>query len=371
MCDYRNMKDPGEWLDIGERVRECRIAADMSQEELASALKLDRTMIAKIERGVRRVDALELAKLSTVLQVPLGYFLDSPPSVVSRRVELADDTVTDATRQSHRLEVALSTWLADIRQLVELGVLNPPEIHRYSEAVQDLSSARRAALWVRERLSYGIEPIDSLMSVCERLGQLVAVVEVPGEGASLVEDDLAVAVVSRHGDPGRRRATAAHELGHLIVGDEYSTDIGIHASRGEREAIIDAFAAELLLPAAAFRRVIPSGERAKRDDLVVLAARFRTSWSLTVRQAVAAEAIDRSVAKEMRRSNPTRAELMEAVGWAPQPDLETVRVPPSFAHAVMESCKRSLITQSRAVELMRGQIVAADLPVRDDADYEL
>lgn len=347
------------------------MAADMSQEELASALKLDRTMIAKIERGVRRVDALELAKLSAVLRVPLSYLLDSPPSVVSRRAELADDTVTDATRQSHRLEVALSTWLADIRQLVEMRAFNPPEIERYPEEVQDASSARRAAVWVRERLGHGVEPIDSLMSVCERLGQMVAVVEAPGEGASLIDAGLAVAVVSGHGDPGRRRATAAHELGHLIVGDEYSTDIGIHASRDEREAVIDAFAAELLLPVAAFGGVARSGERAKREYLVVMAARFRTSWSLTVRQAVAAEVIDRSAARELRRRNPTRGELMEAVGWTPQPDLEAVRVPPSFAHAVMECYKRSLITESRAVELMRGQIVATDLPMRDDADLDL
>ncbi|MED7928147.1 XRE family transcriptional regulator [Nonomuraea sp. LP-02] len=365
------MKEPGEWLDIGERVRECRMAADMSQEELASALKLDRTMIAKIERGIRRVDALELAKLSAVLQVPLGYFLDPPPSVVSRRAELTDDTMTDATRASHRLEVALSTWLADIRQLVEMGAFDPPRIERCPEDVRDALSARRAAAWVRERLGHGNEPIDSLMGVCERLGQLVAVVEVPGDGASLIEDDLAVAVVSRHGDPGRRRATAAHELGHLVVGDEYSTDIGIHVSRGERESIIDAFAAELLLPVSAVRSVAASGERAKREDLVVLAARFRTSWSLTVRQAVVAEVIDRSAARELRRRNPTRGELMEAVGWAPQPDLETVRVPPRFAHAVMECYKRSLITESRAVELMRGQIVAADLPARDDGDLDL
>lgn len=365
------MKEPGEWADIGERVRECRIAADMSQEQLAVALNLDRTMIAKIERGVRRVDALELAKLSSVLQVPLVRFLAPPPLVVSRRAELADDTVTDATRQSYRLEIALSTWLADVRQLMEIGEFSPPVIERYPEAIQEASGARRAALWVRNRLGLGLEPIESLMSVCERLGQLVSVVEAPGEGASLIEDDLAVAVVSRNGDPGRRRATAAHELGHLIVGDEYSTDIGIHVSRDDRESIIDAFAAEVLLPVEVFRDTVRSGETVKREDLVALAARFRTSWSLTVRQAVEAEVIGRNTAKEMRRRNPTRAELMEAVGWAPQPDLDAVRVPPSYAHAVMESYKKSLITASRAVELMRGQVVIADLQPREDEDLEL
>ncbi|MEV4455003.1 XRE family transcriptional regulator [Microbispora sp. NPDC049633] len=365
------MKESGEWADIGERVRECRLAADMSQEQLAAALRLDRTMIAKIERGVRRVDALELAKLSSVLKVPLTYFLSPSPQVVSRRTGLTDDTVTDATRQSYHLEVALTTWLADIRQLIQIGRFSPPRMNRYPEAIHDAPSARSAALWVRNRLGLGLQPIDSLMSVCEQLGQLVAVVEAPGEGASLVEDDLAVAVVSRNGDPGRRRTTAAHELGHLIVGDEYSTDIGVHLSRDDREGMIEAFAAELLLPIEAVGDATRPGETTRREDLVILAARFRTSWSLTVRQAVEAGVIDGNAAREMRRRNPTRAELMEAVGWAPQPDLETVRVPPSYAHAVVECYKRSLITSSRAVELMRGQIVAADLPMRDEADLEL
>ncbi|SDL80616.1 hypothetical protein SAMN05421874_12984 [Nonomuraea maritima] len=102
-----------------------------------------------------------------------------------------------------------------------------------------------------------------------------------------------------------------------------------------------------------------------------MAARFRTSWSLTLRQAVTAEVIDRSAASELRRRNPTRGELMEAVGWTPQPDLEAVRVPPSIAHAVMECYKRSLITESRAVELMRGQIVETDLPARGDPELDL
>ncbi|MGW3351184.1 helix-turn-helix domain-containing protein [Nonomuraea rubra] len=368
VCDYRNMSDRAEWVDVGERVRECRIAADMSQEQLAAALNLDRTMIAKIERGIRRVDALELSKLSTVLDVPLAYFLSPPPLVVSRRTEMVDDGDTEAARQSYSLEVALTAWLNDVRQLIESGTLTAPAIERYEGPVQDVSDARRAAWWVRTQVGLDNEPIDSLMRVCERLGQLIAVVDVPGEGASLIEDELAVAVVSKRGDPGRRRATAAHELGHLIIGDEYSTDMGVHVSRDGREAIVDAFAAELLLPMRAIAAV--GGGALHREDLVVLAARYRASWTLTIRQAVEAGAIDKVTARGMRQRTPTRAELMEAVGWAPQPDLEHVRVPPSYAHAVVEAYKKALITAPRAVELMRGQLVAADLPVRDEAELE-
>jgi len=56
------------------------------------------------------------------------------------------------------------------------------------------------------------------------IGHLVT--DLPGDGASPVHGDIAVAVVRPMSDPGARRATAAHELGHLVIGLEYSS--GIH-----------------------------------------------------------------------------------------------------------------------------------------------
>ncbi|WP_285703389.1 XRE family transcriptional regulator [Microtetraspora sp. NBRC 16547] len=364
------MREPREWEEVGDRIRECRVAAGLSQEQLASAMNLERTIIAKIETGVRRVDALELAKLSAVLDVPLTYFLSRPPAVISRRAELAEDSATDAGRQSYRLEMALAIWLADVRQLIELGQLHLSPPARCGRDVEDVEAARAVAMWARKRLDLGLGPISSLMSVCESLGQMVAVVEIPGDGASLIEDGVAVAVVSSQGDPGRRRATAAHELGHLIIGDEYSTDLGVHTSRADREQVIDAFAAELLLPIDSVRNACRDAGEGRRETLVRLAAGYRTSWSLAIRQALAADVIDREEAKELRRRNPTRAELMEAVGWAPQPDLQNIRVPPSYAHAVLQAWKKGMVTAPRAADLMRGQIVESDLPPRDDADLE-
>ncbi|MGQ0838703.1 helix-turn-helix domain-containing protein [Actinokineospora sp.] len=40
-----------EWVEVGERVRHARVAMGLSQEGLARAVDLDRTMIAKIESG--------------------------------------------------------------------------------------------------------------------------------------------------------------------------------------------------------------------------------------------------------------------------------------------------------------------------------
>jgi len=174
--------------------------------------------------------------------------------------------------------------------------------------------------------------------------------------------------VSRLSDPGRRRSTAAHELGHLVIGDEYSTDLGVHSSREERERTVDAFAAEFLLPTAAVLEIAGSSSMENaRTALVRLAAVYRTSWSMVLRQAEQAKVIDQR--HRFASRVPTRAELMDAAGWIPEPDLEHVRVPPSVATAVMEAWRRGLITPRRASELTRGQIGADDLvSVVDDGD---
>jgi transcriptional regulator with XRE-family HTH domain len=357
-----------DWADIGERVRECRLAARLSQDELARAIGLERSVIAKVEAGTRRVDALELARLSTALKVPLSHFLSPRPPVLSRREPLVEDTDSETSRRSYQLEAKLLAWLRDVRQMVEAGVFQLPRLLTYA-GVADAEGAREAARWTRDRLGLGRQPIDTLMSVCEQAGQLVLVTDLPGDGASLRDDDIAVAVVSREPDPGRRRATAAHELGHLVLGDEYSSDLGVSASRADRESVIDAYAAEVLLPSEAVSEAVSAAPSADlRDVLILLAARYRTSWSLVVRQAADAGALDQASVSRWIPAKPTRAELLEAVGWAPQPDLEAVRVPPRYADAVMRAWRSGVVTAARAVELMHGQIKVDDLPRREEVD---
>lgn len=365
------MTEDEEWRAIGERLRRTRLVAGMSQAELGKRVDLDRTMIAKIEAGTRRLGALELTQISGALRVPVGYLLEPLPPVLSRRGSVVDeDFDTEIAQESGRLEIVLATWLGDLRQLLELGTLRAQPLLVSERTADSQDSAREIALWVREVLGCRLDPIASLVELCERAGQFVLVTEVPGEGASVIDGDIAAAVVSLSGDPGRRRATAAHELGHLVVGDEYSSDLGVHASRSEREEVIDAFAAELLLPSQVLTGIDVGTGGISRSQLVRIAARYRVSWSLALRQAAHAGMLDRDAQRAMARTRPTRSEFLDSLGWIPQPDLESIRVPPHYAHAVMEALQLSAITPSRAVELMRGQIRLADLPTDDETDDE-
>jgi transcriptional regulator with XRE-family HTH domain len=368
VCDYRTMAEPG-WSGIGERVQAARAALGMSQAELGRVVGLDRTMIAKIESGARRVDALELSRLSSALRLPMAHFLGVRPPVLSRRaVAFTQDTESEAGRESSLLDLALEGWIRDLRQLIGLSVLEQPAMLAYPSAVHYAQQAREAAGWLRAQLGCDSDPIDSLLAFAAQAGQFVLVTELAGDGASAVDGELAAAVVSLKGAPSRRRATVAHELGHLVLGDEYSSDLGVHSSRADRESVVDAFAAELLLPVSAFAEVELSGDLESRNRLLGIAAKYRTSWSLALRQAEVAGigAVPRSWA----RSTPTKAEFLEAVGWSPQPDLGSVRVPPVVAHSVMEGWRRGLIARRRAIELMHGQIEDSDLPVDVDTELE-
>jgi Zn-dependent peptidase ImmA (M78 family) len=297
----------------------------------------------------------------------MAHFLDTQPLVLSRRsVALTDDTETEAGRESNMLDLALEAWIREIRQLIDLGLLVPQPILTYPRPVSSTDAARLAARWLRERLRLDDRPIDSMIGFSEQSGQLVLVTDLPGEGASAVDGELGAAVVSRHSDPGRRRATAAHELGHLILGDEYSSDLGVHASRADREVLVDAFAAELLLPISVFTEDVTAADPISRDRLVRIAAAYRTSWSLTLKQAAAAGVAP--IPSRWAHSKPTRAEFLEALSWTPQPDLESIRVPPTVAQAVMRAWRDKLITRSRAVELMHGQIEDRDLPTAAEGD---
>lgn len=357
-----------DWIEVGTRLREARLAAGLSQEQLAANVGLERTMVVKAEGGVRRLDALELSRIAAALNLPLAHFLAPTPPVLSRRTELVEDSETDAARHAYRLDTELAAWIRDLEQLIGLGLLKRKPLLRYPGVVAKAEDARDAARWLRQRLDVGQGPLGPLIQFSEQVGQFLLVTDVPGNGASAVEGDLAAAVISLRGEPGRRRATAAHELGHLVIGDEYSADLGVHASREERERVVDAFAGELLVPSDAVRKTVHDTSSLDdiRTSLVKIAANYRASWGMVLHQAVLAKVVDRQ--QRLAARIPTHTELMDAVGWTPEPDLGSVRVPPTVATAVMTAFRKGLVTPQRAEELTRGQVVAADLTDMADDD---
>lgn len=62
--------------NIGKRIRQLRIGASLSQEQLAFTCELDRTYIGSVERGERNISALNLKKIAQALKIEPADILD-------------------------------------------------------------------------------------------------------------------------------------------------------------------------------------------------------------------------------------------------------------------------------------------------------
>lgn len=64
---------------FGVRLRELRLKARLSQEDLALEAGLDRTYVSSVERGERNISIQNIAKLAKALRVRAARLLDTVP----------------------------------------------------------------------------------------------------------------------------------------------------------------------------------------------------------------------------------------------------------------------------------------------------
>lgn len=361
-----------DWTEVGERVSEARRAAGLSQGELARKIELDRTALVRIESGERKVSALELMRLAEKLDVPPAYLMTRPPAaVVSRRTAL-EENADLASRTRYRLDIALQTHAGNAQWLVDYGFLVPTRPIP-APARLDTIGVVELARQARQAVGLPTGPLGPMADVAEQFALYLVVVDLDVDGASLLLDGFGVSVLGGKADPGRRRWTAAHELGHHLVQDAYHSDVGVAASRDDREQIIDRFAAEFLIPETDLRSAWPAHatDADIRRVLVGLAGAYRMSWSAIVSTSLSHDLIDPEQARLLRANNPVRGEFLAVGVTAPTEDLAIGSTGTQWKRAVLAAWDVGAITDTRAVELLYDTITLADLPQQSLPDDEL
>jgi Zn-dependent peptidase ImmA (M78 family)/transcriptional regulator with XRE-family HTH domain len=350
------------WTQVGERVALARTAAHLTQEQLAEALGLDRTAIAKVETGRRTVNSLELASLARVLGRSVEWFVSfPPPSVLSRRAERLEEYHEAA------VDALIETLARDVELLIELEALHTPDWERPGLPISSPEDAERAARTARELMNQPFGAITDLARAAELLGLYAFSERLSNQGLDGVYVALetgGVALINGAVPSGRRRFTLAHELGHHFMDDEYATDWAIGENNRDRERLINAFASSLLMPreSVTTRWQEVNGSEHPRDALIRIAVEYRVSWSAAASRAANIGLIDQDTRALLTQQNPRRAELLEH-GLVIAEELQPPSVPPEFAAAVIRAYRRDLISAERAVELLRRTVAETDLPL--------
>ena len=344
---------------LGARVAAARRDVGLTQEECASRVGIARSALAKVETGIRGISATELVRLAQALEMRVEWFFeDAPQAVLSRRNAAepgAPSPSVDRFTERIAREVEFLQRLGEL-ELAETPAIAFPETPEQTE---------HAAVKARRKLGYDQEqPATALDARAADLGLLAfswEFGESGADGASVLLACGGVAVVNGSFQTGRRRLTLAHELGHYLSGDEYSTDWPVaEAPAAKREGRIDRFARALLLPAAALRSHWRGGDDT-RVDAVRLASEYRVDMSTLARRLQELEIASPQELALVRATRTRQSDIVE-LGLIVADELSPPSLPDAYVKALLNLYRREEVSAARALDLLLDTWHEDDLP---------
>ncbi len=245
---------------VGERLRDARLARQLTASALAERVGVTSGAISHYER--REVDPRPnvLAKIAEVLALPQTYFLREPlardPAPYLYRSYAAP---TKRARDS--AEVRLQ-WLREILRLahdvVDMPGADIPDLgFPGNPASLSMEDVEAAAGEIRERWRLGDGPIPNLLTLLESKGCCVSRFAFGADDldafSQYAQERPYVIINDEHGSAVRFRFDAAHELGHLVL---HRAVAGNVAALPEMHKLMEMqahrFASAFLFPASSF-----------------------------------------------------------------------------------------------------------------------
>lgn len=304
---------------IPERVRDLIAASGLTRHDFAMRIGLDDSKLSKSLSGTRRFSSLDLARIAEECAVTVDWLVTGvePPLTVAARTTSGD--------ASTALEVArrYSTLRADMTGLGFPQPWRPSETalpeNRWAE--QGTALAREALARVTG-VGRSIHESDLAALVEDIFGADVAVAELGAgfDGLASASDDVKLILLATSAVPARQRFTLAHELGHLLAGD----DQGVHLdedvfdrAQGKEpsEKRANAFAAAFLMPEAVLHEAVGTNGLI-RESFAALACKLMVTPSALAFRLLHFRVIDSGTCE--RYKTMTAAEAARIAGHGEQ-----------------------------------------------------
>jgi Zn-dependent peptidase ImmA (M78 family)/transcriptional regulator with XRE-family HTH domain len=250
--------------EIAARVRSGIDRLQMTQQDLARLVGLDPTALSRALHGQRDFKSVEIARIASALELPVGYLLGddiADPSAnlkVAARVQSASSVDLSQAMKSINTVLAVDQLLdsCDLPAASLSAITIPKEPVPWLEG-QKLTDEFRTKVRIAQDFIPPIDFTDFALWIEGSAGIDVIFGAVPQgvDGISVAQGDFKLIMVNTETPATRRRWTIAHELGHLVAGDtqDLRVDYNIYR-RSPEEQRANSFAANLLLPAPAVCR---------------------------------------------------------------------------------------------------------------------
>ncbi|MBW4721979.1 helix-turn-helix domain-containing protein [Saccharothrix obliqua] len=264
----------------GSRLTLARRLAALRKSDLAARVGKSPTAVAAWESGAKRPTAATVAQLALSLAVDPGFFAVRPDDVATRSGPPHFRSLRSTSQLARDQASAYGQVAVDVARGLERHVEFPdPDVPDLPVAADDPDGdgPERAARLVRERWGLGPGPLGHLVRALEHRGVLV--VFSPPRSASVdaysFDSGLRPVVVLnpvKH-DYYRQRFDVAHELGHLVMHGDAEPGGRVVEDQAHR------FAAELLMPAAEIRGLLPASMGGAVWESL---ARLKERWGVSI-----------------------------------------------------------------------------------------
>jgi len=250
-CMFVNQKSHSMKEIFAHRVKSARKMAGFSQQNLADKLNniISKQAISKYEKGEMLPDSQVLLNLADVLNVKPDYFFRKPV------VNLSEIEFRKKSKLSIKEENSIKEKTIDfLERYLELenllGIDEPFKIPVKNKIISSHEHIENVTVDLRNAWDLGLNPVPNVLEMLEDRGVKVFELNTSDnfDGFSSNVKGIPVIVLNKKLDPIRKRFTALHELGHLILKFDENKE---HHSR---EKLCHSFAGAFLIPKPIFFR---------------------------------------------------------------------------------------------------------------------
>lgn len=234
---------------FSQRLKSARVKLGLSQRDLASQLGVTKQAVSKYETGKMLPESALLIQMAAVLGQKADYFFRAFTISLENVAFRKRERLGERSVESIKMEVAdqLERYL-ELEELLDVAFTfdNPLK----DATVHSPEDTEELAMRLLSYWQTGINPLSNVLELLEDKGVKVIEIEADPDFDGLsawVKGNVPIIVLNRGmDDMVRKRFTALHELGHLLL------SIPTNTSHKIREKICNRFAGAMLMPKPTF-----------------------------------------------------------------------------------------------------------------------
>lgn len=247
-----------------DRVRELIQTSGLSQGDFALRIGLSDSKLSKSLGGTRRFSSLDLARIAELCEVTVDWLItgEQPPLALAAR------TTGGSAGEAIKAAKRYSTLRSDIAALGYPQPWSPPLAGLGGGPWAEQGERLAMAAWDTAIKAGHVPDCEDLPHLVEHVfGVDVATVGlgVDFDGLAVSSPDVRLIVLATSHIPARQRFTLAHELGHLLAGDDQDVHLDRDVydkaqAKDPTEQRANAFAAAFLMPSQHLKTAVgPNG----------------------------------------------------------------------------------------------------------------